>query len=86
MESMNISLPVGLREFVHEQVATGYGSVSEYIRELIRADQMKKQQEALERQLLEGLAGGKARGFSRADIAAMKKALLQQTENPPAVE
>lgn len=72
MESMNISLPEGLRDFVHEQVASGYGSASEYIRELIRADQLKKQHYALERQLLEDLARGKDRGLSKEDFARMR--------------
>jgi antitoxin ParD1/3/4 len=37
---MNISLPVSLKSFVDEQVARrGYGTSSEYVRELIRADQ-----------------------------------------------
>ena len=37
---MNISLPDTLKSFVDEQVATrGYGTSSEYVRELIRADQ-----------------------------------------------
>lgn len=39
---MNISLPMGLKDFVEEQVDSGrYGSNSEYIRELIRRDQEK---------------------------------------------
>lgn len=86
MESMNISLPEGLRDFVHEQIASGYGSVSEYIRELIRADQVKKDQNALQRQLLEGLASGKARGLSKLDIAVLKKTLLERSGQPPAVK
>ena len=48
MGTMNISLPDGLKEFVDEQIAKrGYGTSSEYIRELIRKDQ--------ERQTLRGL-------------------------------
>jgi antitoxin ParD1/3/4 len=40
MSTMNISLPESLRAFVDEQVATrGYGTSSEYVRELIRKDQ-----------------------------------------------
>lgn len=86
MESMNISLPEGLRDFVHEQATSGYGSVSEYIRELIRADQVKKQQDALERQLLEGLASGKAQGLSKADVAVLIKPLLERSGQSPAVK
>jgi antitoxin ParD1/3/4 len=37
---MNISLPESLKDFVDEQVnERGYGTSSEYVRELIRKDQ-----------------------------------------------
>lgn len=36
---MNISLPEELKDFVDEQVRRGYGTSSEYVRELIRKDQ-----------------------------------------------
>lgn len=37
---MNISLPESLKDFVDRQVAErGYGTSSEYVRELIRKDQ-----------------------------------------------
>ena len=40
---MNISLPEPLREFVEERVrGKGYGSSSEYVRELIRNDQERE--------------------------------------------
>jgi antitoxin ParD1/3/4 len=40
MGTMNISLPDSLKAFVDEQVETaGYGSSSEYVRELIRREQ-----------------------------------------------
>jgi antitoxin ParD1/3/4 len=40
MTTMNISLPNALKSFVDEQVAQrGYGTSSEYVRELIRKDQ-----------------------------------------------
>lgn len=39
MSTMNVSLPDSLKEFVDEQVERrGYGTSSEYIRELIRRD------------------------------------------------
>ncbi|MCQ4161610.1 type II toxin-antitoxin system ParD family antitoxin [Roseomonas sp. GC11] len=51
---MNISLPDALKSFVDEQVAgRGYGTSSEYVRELIRADQDRQR---LRRLLLEGAA------------------------------
>ncbi|MGQ5490687.1 ribbon-helix-helix domain-containing protein [Thauera sp. ZXT1-4] len=40
MSTMNISLPNSLKSFVDEQVSErGYGTSSEYVRELIRKDQ-----------------------------------------------
>jgi len=40
MSTMNISLPDSLKDFVDAQVAQrGYGTSSEYVRELIRRDQ-----------------------------------------------
>jgi antitoxin ParD1/3/4 len=44
MSTMNISLPDALKAFVDEQVAQGgYGTSSEYVRELIRRDQDRLQ-------------------------------------------
>lgn len=58
MQSMNISLPEPLKEFVDRQIAAGrYSSASEYVRELIREDENHKAQERLELLLLEGLHG-----------------------------
>jgi antitoxin ParD1/3/4 len=43
MQTMNISIPDQLKEYVDEQMAQGrYSSVSEYMRELIRADERRK--------------------------------------------
>ncbi|HLY56552.1 MAG TPA: type II toxin-antitoxin system ParD family antitoxin [Stellaceae bacterium] len=51
---MNISLPESLKTFVDEQVAgRGYGTSSEYVRELIRADQDRQRLREL---LLDGAA------------------------------
>ena len=44
MTTMNISLPDALKQFVDSQVATaGYGTSSEYVRQLIRRDQEREQ-------------------------------------------
>ncbi|MBG9386668.1 type II toxin-antitoxin system ParD family antitoxin [Caenimonas aquaedulcis] len=48
MSTMNISLPETMKAFVDEQVETrGYGTSSEYVRELIRKDQDTEQMRAL---------------------------------------
>lgn len=54
MSTMNISLPDTLKSFVDEQVRQrGYGTSSEYVRELIRRDQDRLQLRGL---LLAGAA------------------------------
>ena len=61
MQTMNISLPDPLSEYVDEQITAGeYGSVSEYFRVLVRADQKRNAKEQLERTLLESLLEGEA--------------------------
>ena len=58
MSTMNISLPDSLRSFVEDQVgARGYGSASEYVRELIRRERDRQNLRDL---LLEGAASPRA--------------------------
>ncbi len=48
MSTMNISLPEALKAFVDEQVTQrGYGTSSEYVRELIRKDRDRQHLRAL---------------------------------------
>ena len=54
MSTMNISLPESLKSFIDDQVTErGYGTSSEYVRELVRRDQQRQQLRAL---LLAGAA------------------------------
>lgn len=54
MSTMNVSLPDELKAYVDDQVgAGGYGSTSEYVRDLIRRDKDRQQ---LRRALLDGAA------------------------------
>ena len=56
MATMNISLPDKLKSYVDNRVAKdGYGTASEYFRELIRQDQQRREQEQLKRAQLEKL-------------------------------
>ena len=58
MSTMNISLPDALKSFVDEQVnQRGYGTSSEYVRELIRKDQDRQHLRGL---LLAGAASAPA--------------------------
>lgn len=64
MTTMNISLPDTLKSFVDEQVTQrGYGTSSEYVRELIRKDQDRLQL----RELM--LAGAASAPAAPADVA-----------------
>jgi antitoxin ParD1/3/4 len=59
MQTVNISLPAPLMQYVEEQVAIEeYDSVSEYMRDLVRADQKRKARAQLEQTLLDSLAQG----------------------------
>jgi antitoxin ParD1/3/4 len=76
MQSMNISIPEPLKNFVDGQIAQGrYSSVSEYIRELIRADERRKAEEQLEVKLMEGLNSSELKLGSTDWIAIRKEAL-----------
>jgi antitoxin ParD1/3/4 len=59
--TMNVSLPGVMREFVDSQTKTGgYGSTSEYVRELIRKDQIVKGEAQLRELIMKGLNSGPA--------------------------
>jgi len=76
MSTMNISLPDSLKSFVDDQVSQrGYGTSSEYVRELIRTDQ--------DRQHLRGLivAGAESAPAAPAD-AAYFDALRRRVRRP----
>jgi len=71
MSTMNISLPDGLKSFVDEQVATrGYGTSSEYVRELIRKDQDRQHLRGL---LLEGAASAPGTPADAAFFDSLRK-------------
>lgn len=75
MTTMNISLPESLKEFIDEQVTErGYGTTSEYVRDLVRKEQDRWRLRSL---LLEGGASGV---FGPAD-GAYFESLRQRVRN-----
>jgi antitoxin ParD1/3/4 len=59
MQTMNISLPDPMKQYVEERVSAGaYSSASEYVRELVRADQKRHAKEQLEQILLKAINSG----------------------------
>jgi len=73
---MNISLPEALKSFVDEQVTErGYGTSSEYVRELIRKDQDRQHLRSL---LLEGAASASAAPADAAHFAALRERIRRR--------
>jgi antitoxin ParD1/3/4 len=59
MTTMNISLPDVMKEFIDTQVQErGYSTSSEYVRDLIRNDQVRQAEQRLAALILEGLESG----------------------------
>ncbi|HTD54304.1 MAG TPA: type II toxin-antitoxin system ParD family antitoxin [Silvibacterium sp.] len=78
MPTMNISLSEQLKDFIDAQVNSGsYSSVSEYIRELVRADQNRRE---LELRVLEGLNSGEAVEATPAMWEQLKKNLRKRAK------
>lgn len=73
MATMNISLPEELKTFVDAQVSEhGYGSTSEYLRELIRK---QRDIEKLRNMLLEGANSGPGEQVTPATFKNMREEL-----------
>ena len=71
MATMNISMPDGLKAYLDELVQTeGYGTSSEYVRELIRRDQDRLQ---FKEHLLLGLRSGVEGPLDAAFFASLRQ-------------
>ncbi|ODU01723.1 MAG: addiction module antitoxin [Thiobacillus sp. SCN 63-1177] len=76
MSTMNISLPDSLKTFVDEQVSQrGYGTSSEYVRELIRKDQDRQHLRGL---LLEGASSAPASPANSAYFERLRRSVGEQ--------
>ena len=77
--TMNVAIPKALKDFVQEQVSIGgYSSVSEYVRELIRADQRQKVRETVEAEILKGLRSGEATPMTKEDWSAIREEVVKR--------
>lgn len=57
--SLNISIPEEMREWIEKQVARGgFGTTSEYFRQLVREDQRRLMREEIDAKLLAALDSG----------------------------
>lgn len=76
MDTLNISLPRVLKEYVQQRVRHGgYGNTSEYVRELIRTEQKQRAHDELEAMLLEGIQSGPATEMTKADWKKLRNRL-----------
>lgn len=79
MTTMNISLPDVMKEFIDEQVQErGYSTSSEYIRDLIRNDEVRQGEQRLAALLREGLESGSPVQIDATHWAAKKEALKER--------
>ena len=77
MGTMNISLPDSMRAVVDKQVSErGYGTSSEYVRELIRRDQDRQHLREL---LLEGAASAPTAPVNADYFEGLRKQVRQQS-------
>jgi antitoxin ParD1/3/4 len=68
MATMNVSLPDEMKAFVEAQAAKeGFGTVSEYLRSVIRELQKRQAKQNLEAKLREALLSGPAEPMTRED-------------------
>jgi antitoxin ParD1/3/4 len=82
MQTMNISLPDQLKDFVDHQVGTGrYSTVSEYVRDLIREDEKRAAREKLEALLVEGIESSGPTEMTRDDWDGIRREALKQFES-----
>jgi antitoxin ParD1/3/4 len=74
METVSITLPESVKQYLDEQVAKGgYGSVSDYLRHLVETHQKEQAQAALESEVLKGLESGESTPMTSEDWRAIRE-------------
>ena len=78
---MHISLPQPLKQWVEKQVTKkGFGTASEYIREMLRREQQMQQiRGRIDDQLIEGLASGRPVEMTASDWTQIRKQAKQRS-------
>jgi len=81
MATMNISIPNPMKDWVQTQIESGqYANASDYLRDLIRRDQMQKDKlRALQQTITEGWESGVSeRSMAEVLTEAKRRAKLQR--------
>ena len=80
MTNINISLPESMRAYVEQKIERdGYGTISEYLRSLIRADE-EKESKYFEKLIAEAYASGPFVPHTKEDIESAKAETLRRIE------
>lgn len=76
--TLNISLPDSMRQYVTNKIESeGYGTISEYIRELIRADQ-RAENSRFEAVIAEAYASGDPTPLTKSDIDEARRIVKER--------
>jgi antitoxin ParD1/3/4 len=71
--TMNVSLPAPVRRWIADRVSEGgYGSTSEYVRELVRKDQVAAERRRIDDLLVEAIEAGPSEPMTRDDWNAIR--------------
>lgn len=82
MATMNISLPDAMKDFVETEAAKdSFGSVSEYLRSVIREVQKRKAKQDLEAKFREAIESGPATPMTREDWDSIKAEAMGRRAN-----
>jgi antitoxin ParD1/3/4 len=72
---MNVSLPKDLRDWLNDQVeAGGYGTASEYLRDMLRRARAREARRRLDEMLVEAVESGATIEMNDSDWASVRKA------------
>ncbi len=78
--TLNISLPESMRHFVEKKIRSeGYGTISEYVRELIRADQ-KAEESRFDSLIAQAYASGEPSPLTKDDIDEARRIVRARIE------
>jgi len=85
METLNVSMPGAMKKYVQERVASGgYGNTSEYVRDLIRAEQKQRAKAELEALIMEGLNSGPSTEMTAEDWERLRERVRQRAKKSKA--
>jgi antitoxin ParD1/3/4 len=72
---MNISLPPTLKDWVDEQVSRrGFGTASEFVRQVLRDEQQRQLRQRIDAALIEGIESGPSTPMTDADWEDIRRA------------